>query len=111
MLFRSREGDVWDDYRKYERNQVEMQRLVQSLLARCGERIYVYASELNESGLDQKSNLLYLFADLSARLQPKLPIEYMPPIAGNDPAEAGLWDENWFETLAQDGSESEAEGE
>lgn len=106
-----REGDVWDDYRKYERNQVEMQRLVQSLLARCGERIYVYASELNESGLDQKSNLLYLFADLSARLQPKLPIEYMPPIAGNDPAEAGLWDENWFETLAQDGSESEAEGE
>ena len=66
---------------------------------------------LFRSGLDQKSNLLYLFADLSARLQPKLPIEYMPPIAGNDPAEAGLWDENWFETLAQDGSESEAEGE
>ena len=28
----------------------------QEIEARFGERIYVYASELNESGLDQKSN-------------------------------------------------------
>lgn len=64
-----KEGDLWDETRKYERNQSEMQRMIQSLLARCGERVTVYASELDESGKDQKSILLYLFAELSARFK------------------------------------------
>lgn len=64
-----KEGDLWDEMKKYQRNQLEMQRMIQSLLARCGERVYVYASELDESGKDQKSVLLYLFAELSVRLK------------------------------------------
>lgn len=64
-----REGELWDETKKYERNHAEMQRMIQALLARCGERVTVYASELDESGKDQKSILLYLFAELSARFK------------------------------------------
>lgn len=60
-------GDLWGLQDVYRFNNEEMVRLVRSLLARCRSKVYVYASELNESGLDQKSNLMYLFAELGAR--------------------------------------------
>lgn len=97
-------GEIWDEMKKYERNQAEMRRLVLSLLARCGERVYVYASELNESGLDQKSNLLYLFAELSARFQARITPDYLIRKKEADPEEPELWDENWFDSTLGNGS-------
>ena len=59
--------DVWDAQKEYEINNESMIRQVLGLLSRCRKQVRVYASELSESGQDQKSRLLYTFADLSYR--------------------------------------------
>lgn len=60
-------GDLWDATSVYEKNDENMHRLVLSLLSRCRKQVRVYTSELNESGQDQKSKLLYVFSELSYR--------------------------------------------
>lgn len=60
-------GDLWDANSVYEKNDENMHRLVLSLLSRCRKQVRVYTSELNESGQDQKSKLLYVFSELSYR--------------------------------------------
>ncbi len=65
------EGDLWDAQKAYETNTETMQNQVLGLLARCRRKVLVYASELSESGQDQKSRLLYLFADLAYRFNNK----------------------------------------
>ena len=68
VLSRSwQDGDQWDIQKEYEANNDSMIRQILALLSRCRKQVRVYASELSESGQDQKSRLLYLFADLSYR--------------------------------------------
>jgi len=68
VLSRSwQDGDQWDIQKEYETNNDSMIRQILALLSRCRKQVRVYASELSESGQDQKSRLLYLFADLSYR--------------------------------------------
>ncbi|NCB34354.1 MAG: hypothetical protein EOM64_10875 [Erysipelotrichia bacterium] len=61
------DGDQWDIQKEYETNNESMIRQILALLSRCRKQVRVYASELSESGQDQKSRLLYLFADLAYR--------------------------------------------
>ncbi len=65
------ETDLWDAQKEYETNTETMVRQILGLLARCRKQTRVYASELSESGQDQKSRLLYLFADLAYRFSRK----------------------------------------
>jgi hypothetical protein len=60
-------GELWSIQKNAEVNNENMVRLVLALLSRCGTRVLAYASELNESGQDQKSNLLYVFSNLAYR--------------------------------------------
>lgn len=73
-------NELWDARKVDQVNNENMLRLVLALLSRCRKQVRGYASELNESGQDQKSKLLYIFSDLSYRFrydQSSWPVE--PP--------------------------------
>ena len=61
-------GSLWDADTIFSNNDAHMNRLVQSLIARCKEQVRVYASELNESGQDQKSRFLYFLSSFANQL-------------------------------------------
>lgn len=71
-------GDIWDAPQAYEKNDENMMRQVSGLLLRCQRQVFIYASELDENGQDQKSKLLYVFSELSYRFGKDLPSE--PPV-------------------------------
>lgn len=58
------EGKQWsaDDEASY--NQANLQRILSGLLLRCREKIYIFSSDYNESGIEERGQLLTLFQTL-----------------------------------------------
>lgn len=48
----------WSDAEEYQANQSALARLIQGLLDRCEEHVYLYAVGLNQAGINQSSPLL-----------------------------------------------------
>lgn len=61
-------GDLWDADMNFSHNDMNLNILIQSLLARCRKQVRIYASELNESGQDQKSRFLYFLSAFANQL-------------------------------------------
>ena len=61
-------------------NDSHMIRQVCGLLRRCRKQVRAYSSELNESGSEQKSKLLYLFSGLTRRFKFDKPTEPYPEV-------------------------------
>jgi hypothetical protein len=48
----------WTDVEEFQANQSALARLVQGLLDRCEEHVYLYVAGLNQAGINQSSPLL-----------------------------------------------------
>ena len=70
----------WDTLTAAAYNDMHMIRQICGLLRRCRVQVKAYASELNESGMEQKSKLLYLFSTLTRRFKFDKPTEPYPEI-------------------------------
>lgn len=70
----------WDVLTAAAYNDSHMTRQICGLLRRCRVQVKAYASELNESGMEQKSKLLYLFSALTRRFKFDKPTEPYPEI-------------------------------
>lgn len=70
----------WDAITAAAYNDSHMTRQIRGLLQRCRVQVKAYASELSESGMEQKSKLLYLFAALTRRFKFDKPTEPYPEI-------------------------------
>ena len=70
----------WDALTAAAYNDAHMTRQICGLLRRCRVQVKAYASELNESGMEQKSKLLYLFSALTRRFKFDKPTEPYPEI-------------------------------
>lgn len=79
------ENETWNAEQEMRYNDENMLRQVCGLLRHCRRQAFVYASELNESGQDQKSKLLYIFSELAYRFDRDKPSE--PPLTFNFPFE------------------------
>lgn len=51
-------GDKWTDINEYEINQANLSKLIQGLLNRCSDGLYVHSTGYNESGNEEKGPLL-----------------------------------------------------
>lgn len=85
-------GSLWDADTIFANNDAHMNRLVQSLIARCKQQVRVYASELNESGQDQKSRFLYFLSSFANQLA-QLHHDASVPSISNAGAENGVGSE------------------
>ena len=58
------EGKQWsaDDEASY--NQANLQRILSGLLLRCREKIYIFTSDYNETGVEERGQLLTVFQTL-----------------------------------------------
>ncbi|MBR6088879.1 MAG: hypothetical protein IKP86_03025 [Anaerolineaceae bacterium] len=74
------EGKRWDAMTAGTFNDSHMIRQVCGLLRRCRKQVRAYSSELNESGSEQKSKLLYLFSGLTRRFKFDKPTEPYPEV-------------------------------
>ena len=70
----------WDALTAGAWNDAHMTRQLCGLLRRCRTQVRAYASELNESGMEQRSRLLYLFSALMRRFQFDRPSEPYPEV-------------------------------
>ena len=70
----------WDALTAGAYNDAHMMRQLCGLLRRCRVQVKAYASELNESGMEQKSKLLYLFSALTRRFKFDKPSEPYPEV-------------------------------
>ena len=70
----------WDTLTAAAYNDMHMVRQICGLLRRCRVQVKAYASELNESGMEQKSKLLYLFSTLTRRFKFDNPTEPYPEV-------------------------------
>jgi len=70
----------WDALTAAAYNDTHMTRQLCGLLRRCHVQVKAYASELNESGMEQKSKLLMLFSGLTRRFKFDKPSEPYPEI-------------------------------
>ncbi len=60
-------GEAWSSSQEYQANQEHMQRVVQGLINRCKEHIYVYSVQVNERGSESRGALLRAFQTLRKR--------------------------------------------
>lgn len=60
-------SDVWTDALEYNANQEHMQRIIEGLINRCQNKIYVYSVQVNEYGSEQRGALLRAFQTLRKR--------------------------------------------
>lgn len=60
-------GRIWTDADDFAANQEVLQRLVNGLIARCGEHIYLCAARVNERGMEEKGPLLHAVQSLLRR--------------------------------------------
>ena len=70
----------WDALTAGAYNDAHMLRQLCGLLRRCRIQVRAYASELNESGMEQRSKLLYLFSTLTRRFKYDRPSEPYPEV-------------------------------
>ena len=60
-------GDSWTYTQNYNANQETMQRVINGLMNRCQQKIYVYSVQVNERGSEQRGPLLQTFQTLRKR--------------------------------------------
>ena len=70
----------WDALTSAAYNDAYMMQQLSGLLRRCRVQVRAYASELSESGMEQKSKLLYLFSMLTRRFKFDKPSEPYPEV-------------------------------
>ena len=71
MLSRHWERDqVWTDQDEFEARTETLHRLIQGLVRRCRQRVYLGLSELGEHGREQKGQLLAVIQRVLRRLEP-----------------------------------------
>ncbi len=89
----------WDVLTASAYNDAHMTRQVRGLLCRCGKQVKAYASELSETGMEQKSKLLIQFSSLARRFKfdkptdPAPDIEFIPELREDEPVYPGVSDE------------------
>jgi hypothetical protein len=60
-------GQLWTDAQEYQANQEHMQRIVEGLINRCRQKVYVSSVQVNEYGSEQRGALLRAFQTLRKR--------------------------------------------
>ena len=89
----------WDVLTASAYNDAYMIRQIRGLLRRCGKQVKAYASELSETGMEQKSKLLFLFSALARRFKfdkptdPAPDIEFIPELREEEAFYPGVSDE------------------
>jgi hypothetical protein len=57
-------GRQWSAEEEQDYNLSNIEKVVSGLIARCREQIFVFSSEYNESGIEERGELLTLFQNL-----------------------------------------------
>ena len=70
----------WDVLTSSAYNDAYMIRQIRGLLRRCRKQVKAYASELSESGMEQRSKLLLIFSALTRRFKFDKPSDVVPDI-------------------------------
>jgi len=73
-------GRPWTDADDFAANQDVLQRLVNGLIARCSEHIYLCAARINERGMEEKGPLLQAVQSLLRRSRGR-EVEHVKPAA------------------------------
>lgn len=88
----------WDVLTASAYNDLHMTRQICGLLRRCRKQVRAYASELSESGMEQRSRLLLTFASLTRRFkfdkptEPAPDVEFIPELKEEEPLYPGVSD-------------------
>ena len=88
----------WDVLTASAYNDLHMTRQICGLLRRCRKQVRAYASELSESGMEQRSRLLLTFASLMRRFkfdkptEPAPDVEFIPELKEEEPLYPGVSD-------------------
>ena len=98
----------WDVLTASAYNDLHMTRQICGLLRRCRKQVRAYASELSESGMEQRSKLLLTFASLTRRFkfdkptEPVPDIEFIPELKEEEPLYPGISDSPSIGQLLRD---------
>ncbi len=81
----------WTDVEEFQANQSALARLVQGLLDRCEEHVYLYVAGLNQAGINQSSPLLSGMQLFLKRIYRMRTHEGILPRPGKQKFYATLW--------------------